>query len=60
MTAMTASLPNSLRRCHAHRVENGGYGSASECVRELIHQDRARRAEQSAAFWAERRARLGR
>jgi len=46
MTTMNVSLPDSLKRFVDQCVENGGYGSSSEYVRELIRQDQVRRAEQ--------------
>ena len=49
MTTMNVSLPDSLKRFVDQCVEGGGYGSASEYVRELIRQDQVRRAEQSLA-----------
>jgi antitoxin ParD1/3/4 len=61
MTTMNVSLPDSLKHFVDQCVEGGSYGSPSEYVRELIRQNQVRRAEVvDAAFWAERRARLGR
>jgi antitoxin ParD1/3/4 len=36
MTSMNISIPESLRKFVAAKVKAGGYGSASEYVRELI------------------------
>ena len=36
---MTVSLPKTLRRFVAERVEQGGFGSVSDYVRELIRRD---------------------
>jgi antitoxin ParD1/3/4 len=43
MTTMNISLPDSLRRFIDKQVAEGGYGSTSEYVRELIRRDQDRR-----------------
>jgi antitoxin ParD1/3/4 len=47
MSTMNVSLPDSLKRFVVQCVEGGGYDSSGEYVRELIHQDQVRRAQQS-------------
>lgn len=44
MTTMNVSLPDGLKKQLDERVEAGGYGTASEYVRELIRRDLARAA----------------
>ena len=39
MTTMNVSLPEKLKEYVDGRVESGGYGTASEYVRDLIRQD---------------------
>ena len=39
MTTMNVSLPEKLKEYVDGRVETGGYGTASEYVRDLIRQD---------------------
>jgi len=39
-TTMNVSVPEPVRRWIADRVSEGGYGSTSEYVRELVRQDR--------------------
>ena len=39
MTTMNVSLPEKLKEYVDGRVEAGGYGTASEYVRDLIRQD---------------------
>ncbi len=39
MTTMNVSLPEKLKQYVDGRVEAGGYGTASEYVRDLIRQD---------------------
>lgn len=39
---MSISIPESLRKYVAHKIECGDYGSASEYIRELIRADRRR------------------
>jgi antitoxin ParD1/3/4 len=41
---MNISIPPSLRGWVADRVSEGGYGSTSEYVRELLREDRERHA----------------
>ena len=43
---MNISVPASVREWIDERVSEGGYGSASEYVRELVRQDRERHAMQ--------------
>jgi antitoxin ParD1/3/4 len=45
MTSLNISLPDSLREWIDAVVSNGGYGNASEYIRELIRQDQKRRDE---------------
>lgn len=45
---MTVSLPKPLRRFVAQRVDEGGFGSVSDYIRELIRRDQ--RDAQRAAF----------
>jgi len=44
MTTMNISLPESLKAFVDEQVSNGGYGTSSEYVRELIRKDRAMHA----------------
>jgi len=46
MTSLNISLPESLREWIDAVVANGGYGNASEYLRELIREDRKRRDEE--------------
>jgi antitoxin ParD1/3/4 len=46
MTSLNISLPDSLRDWIDAVVTNGGYGNASEYIRELIRQDQKRRDEE--------------
>ena len=46
MTSLNISLPDSLREWIDTLVARGGYGNASEYVRELIRQDQKRRDEE--------------
>lgn len=41
-TTMNISLPESLRTWVEEQVENGGYGSASEFIREVLRKARKR------------------
>jgi antitoxin ParD1/3/4 len=45
MTSLNVSLPKELRDFIESEVEAGGYGTASEYVRELIRGARRRKAE---------------
>ena len=45
MTSVNISLPLNQRGYVERRVENGGYGTVSEYVRELIREDEKREAE---------------
>ena len=42
MSTMNISLPDDLRTFVDHRVDDGGYGSTSEYVRDLIRRDHDR------------------
>jgi antitoxin ParD1/3/4 len=42
MSTMNVSLPNELKSYVDEQVGNGGYGSTSEYVRELIRRDKDR------------------
>jgi antitoxin ParD1/3/4 len=42
MTTMNISLPDALKAFVDSRTEEGGYGTSSEYVRELIRRDQAR------------------
>ncbi len=46
METMNIALPQSMKQYVQSRVDEGGYGSVSEYVRELIHADRKRRVEE--------------
>jgi antitoxin ParD1/3/4 len=46
MTSLNISLPEALREFVDDQVKNGGYGTASEYIRELIRQDQKRAAEE--------------
>jgi|GEM_PF-235451 len=43
-TSMNISLPSSLRDWVEDRVANEGYGTASEYIRDLVREDRKRKA----------------
>jgi antitoxin ParD1/3/4 len=43
MTSMNISLPEALREFVEEQVATGGYGTASEYLRELIREDQKRR-----------------
>src|ERR1700709_2847333 len=47
MTSMNVSLPEQLKSFVEERVENGGYQTASEYVRDLIRQDHEKRQADS-------------
>jgi antitoxin ParD1/3/4 len=71
MSTMNISLPETLRAFVQRRVKRGGYGTASEFVRELLRIEQARdelrttlvaslespAREVNAGFWAEKRSR---
>ena len=42
MTTMNISLPDALKRFLDSRVATAGYGTSSECVRQLIRRDQER------------------
>lgn len=46
MTSMNISLPESLRDYVEQQVASGGYGTASEYLRELIRQDQKQKAQE--------------
>ena len=46
MTNMNVSLPETLKEYVETQVVNGGYGTTSEYLRELIREDRKRRAQE--------------
>ena len=46
MTSLNISLPEALRQFVDQKVKTGGYGTASEYIRELIRQDQKQEAEQ--------------
>lgn len=46
METMNIALPRSLKQYVQSRVDEGGYGSVSEYVRELIRADQRRKAEE--------------
>ena len=45
MTSMNISLPEPMRSYIEDQVSAGGYGTASEYLRELIRQDQKQKAE---------------
>ncbi|MBL0038256.1 MAG: type II toxin-antitoxin system ParD family antitoxin [Nitrosomonadales bacterium] len=49
MTAMNISLPETMKDFVDHQVQDGGYSTSSEYVRDLIRKDQVRRAEQHLA-----------
>lgn len=49
MSTMNISLPEGLKKFIDLQVAEGGYGSASEYMRDLIRQDQARRAKEDLA-----------
>ena len=44
-TTMNISLPDVMKAFVEEQVDSGGYGSASEYVRELVRRDQKERAE---------------
>lgn len=46
MDTMNVALPESMKSYVRERVAEGGYGSVSEYVRDLIRADQRRRAEE--------------
>jgi antitoxin ParD1/3/4 len=46
MTTMNISLPETLKEFVDSQVEQGGYSTSSEYIRELIREDRRRKLEQ--------------
>jgi antitoxin ParD1/3/4 len=46
MTSMNISLPDSMRQFVEVQVSNGGYGTISEYFRELVRQDKKRKAQE--------------
>jgi antitoxin ParD1/3/4 len=46
MTSLNISLPEPLRAFVDEKVKTGGYGTASEYIRDLIRQDQDRVAEE--------------
>lgn len=46
MKSMNVSLPDSMRDYIDRQVQSGGYGSASEYVRDLIRRDQKRQAQE--------------
>ena len=49
MTTMNISLPEPLKNFVDNQVQDGGYSTSSEYVRDLIRRDQVRRAEQQLA-----------
>lgn len=45
MMSLNISLPDTMRAFVDEQVKSGGYGTASEYLRELIRQDQKRKAE---------------
>ncbi|MDJ1172556.1 type II toxin-antitoxin system ParD family antitoxin [Roseofilum capinflatum] len=43
---MNVSLPDPMRDYIDRQVQSGGYGSASEYIRDLIRQDQKRKAQE--------------
>jgi antitoxin ParD1/3/4 len=46
MASLNISLPQSLKDYVEDQVQNGGYSTPSEYVRDLLRQDQSRRADQ--------------
>lgn len=46
MTSLNISLPESMREFVDKQVVSGGYGTASEYVRELIREEQKRKAQE--------------
>lgn len=49
MTTMNISLPETMKDFVDNQVQDGGYSTSSEYVRDLIRKDQVRRAEQHLA-----------
>ena len=49
MTSMNISLPETMKNFVDNQVQNGGYSTSSEYVRDLIRRDQVLRAEQHLA-----------
>lgn len=49
MTTMNVSLPDTLKDFVDHQVQERGYSTSSEYVRDLIRNDQVRQAEQRLA-----------
>jgi len=49
MTTMNISLPDTLKDFVDHQVQERGYSTSSEYVRDLIRHDQVRQAEQRLA-----------
>jgi antitoxin ParD1/3/4 len=47
MTTINISLPEAMKAYIDEQVAKGGYGSVSEFFRDLIRQDRKRKAQES-------------
>jgi antitoxin ParD1/3/4 len=45
MTSLNISLPQALRQFADQKVKSGGYGTASQYIRELIRQDQKQEEE---------------
>ena len=45
MQTMNISLPDAMRQYVEEQVNSGGYSSASEYVRKLVHRDQKRQAK---------------
>lgn len=46
MTNMNVSLPDTLKEYVEEQVISGGYGTSSEYLRELIREDKKRKAQE--------------
>ena len=46
LTNMNVSLPDTLKEYVEEQVNEGGYGTASEYMRELIRDDKKRKAQE--------------
>ena len=46
MMSLNISLPDTMRAFIDEQVKSGGYGTASEYLRELIREDQKRKAEE--------------
>lgn len=44
-TSMNISLPDAMKSFVDEQVQSGGYGTASEYIRELVRRDQKERAE---------------